>query len=58
VTAPRESSADSDQPDGTVDTDTLGQIRERLSWTPAQRLAYLRDMVAFEQRAHAARRLA
>ena len=40
-----------------VDPDTRSQIRERLAWTPAQRLTYLEDMVAFEQRARAARRL-
>lgn len=40
-----------------VDPDTRSQIRERLTWTPAQRLGYLTDMVAFEQRARAARRL-
>jgi len=34
------------------------QIIERLSWTPKQRLAYLVDMVAFEERARRARRLA
>jgi hypothetical protein len=33
------------------------QIIERLSWTPKQRLAYLVDMVAFEERARRARRL-
>lgn len=33
------------------------QIVERLSWTPKQRLAYLVDMVAFEERARRARRL-
>ena len=33
------------------------QILERLSWTPQERLNYLRDMVAFEERAHRARRL-
>jgi transcriptional regulator with XRE-family HTH domain len=33
------------------------QIAERLAWTPKQRLAYLTDMVAFEERAGAAHRL-
>ena len=33
------------------------QILERLRWTPQERLNYLRDMVAFEERAHRARRL-
>ncbi len=37
--------------------DELDQIRERLSWTPAQRLRYLTDMLAFEERAQRARRL-
>jgi transcriptional regulator with XRE-family HTH domain len=31
------------------------QIRERLRWTPKQRLDYLKDMLAFEERAHRAR---
>ena len=34
----------------------LDQLVERLAWTPKQRLDYLRDMLAFEQRAHRARR--
>jgi hypothetical protein len=33
------------------------QIVERLGWTPKQRLDYLVDMVAFEERAHRARRI-
>jgi uncharacterized protein (DUF433 family) len=33
------------------------QIVQRLSWTPQQRLDYLVDMVAFEERAHRARRV-
>ena len=33
------------------------QLRERLAWTPAQRLRYLTDMLAFEQRARQARRV-
>jgi len=40
-----------------VDADTRSQIRERLTWTPAQRLTYLEDVIAFEQRARSARRL-
>jgi hypothetical protein len=34
------------------------QIVERLGWTPRQRLDYLLDMLAFEDRAHRARRVA
>jgi transcriptional regulator with XRE-family HTH domain len=34
----------------------LDQLAERLAWNPKQRLDYLRDMLAFEQRAHRARR--
>lgn len=37
------------------DLTDLDQIRERLSWTPRQRLRYLTDMVAFEDRARSAR---
>ena len=33
------------------------QIIERLTWTPKQRLRYLVDMVAFEERARRARRI-
>lgn len=33
------------------------QIVERLSWTPKQRLAYLTDMIAFEERVRRARQL-
>lgn len=33
------------------------QLAERLRWTPLERLRYLADMVAFEQRARAARRV-
>ena len=36
----------------------LDQIVERLSWTPKQRLTYLVDMLAFEERARSARRIA
>ncbi len=42
---------------GAVDADTRSQIMERLRWTPAQRLAYLRQQLAFEQRAAQARRV-
>ena len=38
-----------------IDDADHGQIVERLRWTPRQRLAYLVDMVAFEERAHRAR---
>ena len=31
------------------------QIAERLSWTPRERLQYLLDMLAFEERARSAR---
>ena len=31
------------------------QLAERLRWTPLERLRYLADMVAFEERARAAR---
>jgi hypothetical protein len=40
-----------------VDDSDIDQIRERLSWSPKQRLDYLLDMLAFEDRAHRARRL-
>jgi hypothetical protein len=33
----------------------VDQIAERLSWTPAERLRYLVDMLDFEERAHRAR---
>ena len=33
------------------------QIGERLGWTPKQRLQYLLDMLAFEERAHRANRV-
>jgi len=42
---------------GTVDRGDDDQIRARLTWTPKQRLDYLLDMLAFEERAHGARRL-
>jgi hypothetical protein len=35
----------------------LDQIVERLQWTPKQRLDYLLDMLAFEDRARHARRV-
>lgn len=33
------------------------QIAERLSWTPRERLQYLLDMLAFEERARSSRRV-
>lgn len=33
------------------------QLCERLSWSPIERLRYLVDMLAFEERAHRARRI-
>lgn len=33
------------------------QIVERLAWTPKERLDYLMDMLAFEERARRARRV-
>jgi hypothetical protein len=36
----------------------VDQIVERLGWSPAERLQYLVDVLAFEQRARRARRLA
>jgi hypothetical protein len=44
-------------PGDAVRVDDLDQIAERLAWTPRERLQYLLDMLAFEERAHAARRL-
>jgi hypothetical protein len=44
------------EPDPT-DAADRDQIAERLGWTPKQRLVYLVDMVAFEERAHRARRI-
>jgi transcriptional regulator with XRE-family HTH domain len=32
----------------------IDQVRERLAWTPMQRLRYLEDMLAFEEQAHRA----
>lgn len=40
-----------------LDEQSRAQLRERLSWTPAQRLRHLRDLVAFDQRAAGARRV-
>jgi hypothetical protein len=40
-----------------IDDADCYQIAERLHWTPKQRLAYLVDMIAFEERAHRARRV-
>ena len=40
-----------------ADEQDLLQIRERLEWTPEERLSYLRDMIAFEELAHSARRI-
>ena len=40
-----------------VDADTRSQMLERLRWTPARRLAYVRQQVAFERPAHRARRV-
>ena len=54
---PRNAVTSDADPAPDVDADTLSQIQERLRWTPAQRLRYLRDMVDFERRAQAARRL-
>ena len=44
------------RPPSSEDSDRV-QIVERLAWTPKQRLDYLVDMIAFEERAHQARRL-
>lgn len=41
----------------TASADDLDLIDERLTWTPRERLQYLLDMLAFEERAHAARRV-
>jgi hypothetical protein len=35
----------------------IDQIVERLGWTPRERLQYLLDMLAFEERARQARRV-
>ena len=39
-----------------TDEQDLLQIRDRLEWTPEERLSYLRDMLAFEQLARSAHR--
>lgn len=41
----------------TAQDDDASLIAERLSWSPSQRLRYLLDMLAFEERAHRAVRL-
>ena len=38
-----------------ADAVDLDQIVERLRWTPAERLRYLLDMLAFEEKAHRAK---
>jgi hypothetical protein len=55
-TATLRSRTKKEAPDPTDNADR-DQIAERLGWTPKQRLVYLVDMVAFEERAHRARRL-
>ena len=40
---------------GWRDDADLDQIDERLRWSPAERLQYLLDMLAFEERARKAR---
>ncbi len=40
-----------------LDESDRSQLVERLDWTPRERLRYLVDMIAFEQRARRARRL-
>ena len=42
--------------DGFEDVE-IDQIVERLAWTPRERLDYLLDMLAFEERAHRGRRI-
>lgn len=51
---------DEPQKTGPEDDDAvdLDQIIERLSWSPAERLRYLLDMLAFEERASKARPIA
>jgi len=41
-------------PASDADAVDLDQIVERLGWTPAERLRYLLDMLAFEEKAHRA----
>jgi len=46
-----------DMAEKTIETpiaDDVDQIVERLQWTPRERLRYLLEMLAFEERAHAA----
>ena len=33
------------------------QLRERLGWSPLERIRYLEDMLAFEERAHRAKQV-
>ena len=40
--------------DSSIDQD---QLAERLRWTPLERLRYLTDMIAFEDRARSARKV-
>ena len=40
-----------------TDSVDLDQIVERLGWSPAERLRYLLDMLAFEEKAHRAKRV-
>lgn len=49
--------SDRDDPSSSSEDSDRVQIVERLAWTPKQRLDYLVDMIAFEERAHQARRL-
>jgi proline racemase len=42
---------------GSASDSDRDQLLERLHWTPKQRLDYLLDMLAFEDRAHRARRV-
>lgn len=46
---------DHSMPPNVEDESDRAQILERLRWTPKQRLAYLVDMISFEQRAHRAK---
>jgi hypothetical protein len=49
------SSTERDGPVSNGDAVDLDQIVERLGWTPAERLRYLLDMLAFEKKAHRAK---
>ena len=53
----RETAGDTGAAEDREDVD-LDQIIERLSWSPAERLQYLLDMLAFEERARLARPIA